>query len=184
LLTFGTLLEPLPDPTKFTKREGEPEKHARKRKHADMEAEYNAVTCVAVYMLLMSFSQKGINMLKQFQEHMGMKYPEGDYVVSEGFDDGKNCLQFCSLLHVLIVIALNWFKEHFMKYNDRAALVKTWLPAQYDGPKAWLDQLVYDRALVLVRIELFWGFFSTGKLKSFLVENSSAERAPRSGIST
>ncbi|EKM78280.1 hypothetical protein AGABI1DRAFT_121407 [Agaricus bisporus var. burnettii JB137-S8] len=126
--------KPLPDPTKFTKREGEPEKHARKRKHADMEAEYNAVTCVAVYMLLMSFSQKGINMLKQFQEHMGMKYPEDDYVVSEGFDD-----------------ALNWFKEHFMKCNERAALVKTWLPAQYDGPKAWLDQLVYDRALVLSR---------------------------------
>ncbi|KXN82873.1 hypothetical protein AN958_02084 [Leucoagaricus sp. SymC.cos] len=79
--------KPLPDPTKFTKREGEPEKVARRRKHADMEAEYNAVTCVAVYMLLMSFSQKGINMLKEFQEHMAMKYPEGDYVVSEGFDD-------------------------------------------------------------------------------------------------
>lgn len=54
-----------------------------------MEAEYNAVTCVAVYMLLMSFSQKGINLLKDFQEHMGMKYPEGDYVVSEGFDEGE-----------------------------------------------------------------------------------------------
>jgi len=38
-----------------------------------------------------------------------------------------------------------------MKCNDRAALVKTWLPAQYDGPKSWLDQLVYDRALVLSR---------------------------------
>ncbi|KAF9452103.1 Pkinase-domain-containing protein [Macrolepiota fuliginosa MF-IS2] len=126
--------KPLPDPTKFTKREGELEKHARRRKHADMEAEYNAVTCVAVYMLLMSFSQKGINLLREFQEHMGMKYPAGDYVVSEGFDD-----------------ALNWFKEHFMKCNDRAALVKTWLPAQYDGAKAWLDQLVYDRALVLSR---------------------------------
>lgn len=47
--------------------------------------------------------------------------------------------------------ALNWFKEHFIKCNDRAALVKTWLPAQYEGPKTWLDQLVYDRALVLVR---------------------------------
>jgi hypothetical protein len=46
--------------------------------------------------------------------------------------------------------ALTWFKEHFIKCNDRAALVKTWLPAQYDGPKSWLDQLVYDRALVLV----------------------------------
>lgn len=82
-------VEPLPDPTKFMKREGEPEKHARRRKHADMEAEYNAVTCVAVYMLLMSFSQKGINMLKEFQEHMEMKYPGGEYVVSEGFDDGE-----------------------------------------------------------------------------------------------
>ncbi|KAJ3573102.1 hypothetical protein NP233_g2644 [Leucocoprinus birnbaumii] len=126
--------KPLNDPTKFMKREGEPERHARRRRNADQEAEYNAVTCVAVYMLLMSFSQKGINMLRDFQEHMSMKYPEGDYVVSEGFDD-----------------ALNWFKDHFLKCNERASLVKTWLPSQYDGPKAWLDQLVYDRALVLSR---------------------------------
>lgn len=81
--------EPLPDPTKFEKREGEAEKHARRRKHADMEAEYNAVTCVAVYMLLMSFSQKGIDKLRNFQEHMKMRYPDGDFVVSEGFDDGQ-----------------------------------------------------------------------------------------------
>jgi hypothetical protein len=50
--------------------------------------------------------------------------------------------------------ALSWFKEHFIKCNERAALVKTWLPAQYDGPKTYLDQLVYDRALVLVRTYL------------------------------
>jgi len=55
-------------------------------------------------------------------------------VVSEGFDD-----------------ALTWFKNHFVKCNGRAALVKTWLPAPQDGPKSWLDQLVYDRALVLSR---------------------------------
>ncbi|KAJ7092776.1 kinase-like protein [Mycena belliarum] len=126
--------KPLPDPTKFTKREGEADKQARRRKHADMEAEYNAVTCVAVYMLLMEFSQKGINKLRNHQEHMRMRHPDGDFVVSDGFDD-----------------ALSWFKEHFLKCNDRAALVKTWLPAQYDGPKSWLDQLVYDRALVLSR---------------------------------
>ena len=46
--------------------------------------------------------------------------------------------------------ALGWFKDHFIKCHDRAALVKTWLPKQYDGPKSWLDQLVYDRALTLV----------------------------------
>ncbi|CAA7263301.1 unnamed protein product [Cyclocybe aegerita] len=126
--------KPLRDPTKFEKRDGEAEKEARRRKHADMEAEYNAVTCVAVYMLLMSFSQKGIDKLRNFQEHMHMRHPDGDFVVSEGFDD-----------------ALNWFKDHFMKCNDRAELVKMWLPVTYDGPKSWLDQLVYDRALMLSR---------------------------------
>ncbi|KAG6915940.1 hypothetical protein DXG01_009206 [Tephrocybe rancida] len=127
--------KPLPDPTKFAQREGEADRHARRRRLQDMEAEYNAVTCVAVYMLLMSFSQKGIDKLRNHQEHMKMRHPDGDFVVSEGFDD-----------------ALSWFKEHFIKCNDRAALVKTWLPARYDGPKSWLDQLVYDRALVLVSV--------------------------------
>jgi len=37
-----------------------------------------------------------------------------------------------------------------VKCSERAALVKAWLPAQYDGAKSFLDQLVYDRALVLV----------------------------------
>ncbi|KAF8452741.1 kinase-like domain-containing protein [Boletus edulis BED1] len=126
--------KPLPDPTKFARREGEAEKHAERRRNADQEAEYTAVTCVAVYMLLMSFSQKGIDKLRNYQEHLRMRYPDGDFVVSQGFDD-----------------ALAWFKEQFIKCNDRAALVKTWLPVQYDGPRIYLDQLVYDRALVLSR---------------------------------
>ena len=84
----------MPDPTRFEKREGEAEKQARRRKHADMEAEYNAVTCVAVYMLLMSFSQKGIDKLRNFQEHMKMRHPEGDFVVTEGFDVGS-CFFSC-----------------------------------------------------------------------------------------
>jgi serine/threonine-protein kinase ULK/ATG1 len=126
--------KPLPDPSKFTKRIGEAPRQAQQRQNADVEAEYNAVTCVAVYILLMTFSQKGIDKLRHHQEHMKMRHPDGDYTVSKGFDD-----------------ALLWFKDHFLKCNDRAALVKTWLPAQYDGPKSWLDQLVYDRALLLSR---------------------------------
>lgn len=126
--------KPLADPNRFAQRDGEADRQARRRKTGEMEAEYNAVTCVAVYMLLMSFSQKGINKLRNHQEHMKMRRPDGDFVVSEGFDD-----------------ALSWFKNHYLKCNDRAILVKTWLPAQYDGPKTWLDQLVYDRALVLSR---------------------------------
>lgn len=65
-----------------------------------MEAEYNAVTCVAVYMLLMSFSQKGIDKLRNFQEHMNMRHPDGDFIVSEGFDDGAfPLLPFCMWAH-------------------------------------------------------------------------------------
>ncbi|KAI8989164.1 kinase-like protein [Trametes punicea] len=126
--------KPLPDPKQFLKREGEPEKLAARRKNADIQAEYNAMTCVALYMLLMSFAQKGIDKLRNYYEHMQMRDPDGEWDVSEGFDE-----------------ALSWFKEHFIKYHDRAALVKTWLPAQYTGPPTFLDQLVYDRALLLSR---------------------------------
>lgn len=58
------------------------------------------------------------------------------------------CVRFSSNA----LLALTWFKDHFVKCNGRAALVKTWLPAPQDGPKSWLDQLVYDRALMLVRL--------------------------------
>ncbi len=39
-------------------------------------------------MLLMSFSQKGIDRLRVHQEGMKMRDPEGRLEVSEGFDDG------------------------------------------------------------------------------------------------
>ena len=82
-------LEPLPDPNKFERRKDEADRQANKRKNADIQAEYNAMACVALYMLLMSFSQKGIDKLADFQEHMKMKHPDGKFVVSEGFDDGE-----------------------------------------------------------------------------------------------
>ncbi|CCL99070.1 uncharacterized protein FIBRA_01082 [Fibroporia radiculosa] len=126
--------KPLPDPTKFARKEGEAERHAVKRKNADIQAEYNAMTCVALYMLLMSFSQNGVGKLVNYYEHLQMRDPDGECEVSEGFDE-----------------ALGWFEDHFNKCHDRAALVKTWLPAQYTGPPTFLDQLVYDRALMLSR---------------------------------
>lgn len=88
---FAELLtvEPLPDPTKFVKREGEPDRHAARRKHADTQAEYNAMTCVALYMLLMSFSQRGIDKLRNYHEHLQMRDPDGEIEISEGFDEGK-----------------------------------------------------------------------------------------------
>ncbi len=86
----GLWLEPLPDPNKFTPREGENEKLAARRRNADVQAEYNAVTCVATYMLVMQFAQKGIDELRKYQEHMEMRHPEGDFVLSEGFDEGAS----------------------------------------------------------------------------------------------
>jgi len=38
-----------------------------------------------------------------------------------------------------------------MKCNDRASLVKTWLPTQYTGAPHYLDQMIYDHALTLSR---------------------------------
>ncbi|KAI0318208.1 kinase-like protein [Amylostereum chailletii] len=126
--------KPLPDPTKFARREGETDKLADRRRNADVQAEYNAVTCIAIYMLVMSFSQKGLDELRKYQEHWTMRHPDEDFAGGEGFDD-----------------ALDWFRDHFMKCNNRTALVKTWLPAQYSGPTTWVDELVYNRALTLSR---------------------------------
>lgn len=49
--------------------------------------------------------------------------------------------------------ALMWFKDNFIKCNDRAALVRTWLPVECGAEEcARLDELVYDRALQLVGV--------------------------------
>jgi serine/threonine-protein kinase ULK2 len=94
--TMAANLEPLPDPSKFAPREGENDKLAARRRNADVQAEYNAVTCVAIYMLVMQFSQKGIDELRKYQEHMEMRHPEGDFVISEGFDEGALTLPLCN----------------------------------------------------------------------------------------
>lgn len=100
----------------------------------------------------MSFSQKGIDKLRIHQENSKMRHPEGKFYASEGFDDGMcgRCQTSKCLLTSLA--ALNWFREHFLKCNERAALVKTWLP-QSNSRRNHVDQLdhlLYDRALMLV----------------------------------
>lgn len=96
-LISAIFIEPLPPTSKFKKREDETDRQADRRRNADIDAEYNAVTCVAVYLLLMTFSQKGIERLQVHQEGMKMRDPEGRLEVSEGFDDGMNLMDVCSL---------------------------------------------------------------------------------------
>ena len=115
------------------------------------------MACVALYLLLMSFSQKGIDKLRNFHEHMKMRDPDDEYAVSEGFDDGRlssisSDVFYSFILMIAWFSALTWFKEHFMKCNDRASLVKTWLPSQYTGAPHYLDQMIYDHALSLARV--------------------------------
>jgi hypothetical protein len=104
-----TQTEPLPDPSKFIKREGEAERHAARRKNADVEAEYNAVTCVAVYMLLMTFSQTGIDKLRNHHEHMKMRHPDEDFVVSEGFDAGLSDFPIIRLRYLTVSFSFKLF---------------------------------------------------------------------------
>lgn len=87
---IGCGVEPLPDPKKFVRKEGEPDGKAVRRKNAEAMGEWNAVTCVALYMLLMGFSQKGIDALKRYQADLEMRFPGEDVGVSEGFDDGTS----------------------------------------------------------------------------------------------
>jgi serine/threonine-protein kinase ULK/ATG1 len=69
-------------------KEGEAERAAQQRKKAEVEDEFQAVTCVAVYMLLMSFSQNGIHALGRHKADLEMRFPDKNIEVSEGFDLG------------------------------------------------------------------------------------------------
>lgn len=63
---------------------------------------------------------------------------------------------FFFIRHILmgirgLFVALVWFKKNFDTCNDRATLVKTWLPVEFEARDvSWLNQLIYDRALQLV----------------------------------
>ena len=47
-------------------------------------------------MLLMTFSQKGIDKLREYFEQTQVRYPDGEYEVSEGFDEGRIRFDFVS----------------------------------------------------------------------------------------
>lgn len=80
------LLEPIPDPSKFVQREGESTRQATKRRNHELDMELAAVNCIALYILVMNFSQNGIDRL---QDYMDVVEVDGELpTVSPGFDDG------------------------------------------------------------------------------------------------
>ena len=52
------------------KLEGEVEQLTVRHKNADIQVEYSTMTGIALYKLLMSFLQKGIDMLCNLNEHL------------------------------------------------------------------------------------------------------------------
>jgi serine/threonine-protein kinase ULK/ATG1 len=89
-LMRDSITEPLTYPKKLVRKEGEPDRRAERRKHAEVAGEWNAVTvtCVALYTLLIGLSQKGIDSLKQYQGELERRFPDDDVGVSEEFEDG------------------------------------------------------------------------------------------------
>jgi serine/threonine-protein kinase ULK/ATG1 len=80
---------------------GEGERHMERRRHADIEAECNMVTCIPEYLQLMSVLQKGIDRLHVYQEHAAMRFAPGeDVVLSVGFNVGERivCFRLCAFL--------------------------------------------------------------------------------------
>jgi hypothetical protein len=57
-------------------------------------------------MLVMQFSQEGIDELRKYQEHMEMRHPEGDFVLSDGFDEGALGLSQGGLVEVFLLMAV------------------------------------------------------------------------------
>lgn len=70
-------------------------------------------------MLLMSFSQRGIDKLRNYQEHLRMRYPDGDFVVSTGFEDGNH------FLLVLIAYYADTFVQHLRGSKSNSSSVMT-----------------------------------------------------------
>lgn len=61
-----------------------------KRRKADNEACYDAVMCIQLYLLLMGFSQRALDQLKDHQDCVALT----DTPISAGFDEGKQTSVF------------------------------------------------------------------------------------------
>lgn len=126
--------KPLLTPSHFTKKKGEPSRSADARRKLEMEAEHTAVTAIALYLATMSFCQKGINDLNKYcQEHLDGREPDAGEPNS-GIDD-----------------ALVWFRDTFKTCVERSEAIKAWLPDGHREVNMFIDRVIYDHALALMR---------------------------------
>ncbi|CAE6446750.1 unnamed protein product [Rhizoctonia solani] len=120
--------KPIADPTRFARAAGESVKGAETRRKHEVEVEMAAVTAIGLYMAVMSFSTGAIVIARRFLD--GREGVE----VSAGFDEAQK-----------------WFRDAFHRSTERVSILKHWLPRDHVMPQMWIDRVIYDHALTLMR---------------------------------
>ncbi|KAG9127580.1 Serine/threonine-protein kinase [Ceratobasidium sp. 392] len=139
-LVAGRPHKPISDPARFVRGEGETAKVAEARRKQEVEVEVSAVQAISLYMAVMSFATGAIVVARRFLDD---KVGRGEDVadVSTGFDEAQK-----------------WFRDTFHRSTERVSIVKHWLPRDHVMPQMWIDRVIYDYALSLVRISLCSSF--------------------------
>ncbi|KAG9075260.1 Serine/threonine-protein kinase [Ceratobasidium sp. UAMH 11750] len=132
-LVAGRPHKPIPDPARFVRGEGETAKGAEARRKQEVEVEVAAVQAISLYMAVMSFATGAIVVARRFLDD---KVGRGEDVadVSAGFDEAQK-----------------WFRDTFHRSTERVSIVKHWLPKDHVMPQMWIDRVIYDYALALMR---------------------------------
>ncbi|KAG9091100.1 Serine/threonine-protein kinase [Ceratobasidium sp. 370] len=132
-LVAGRPHKPIPDPARFVRGEGESAKGAEARRKQEVEVEVAAVQAISLYMAVMSFATGAIVVARRFLDD---KVGRGEDVadVSAGFDEAQK-----------------WFRDTFHRSTERVSIVKHWLPRDHVMPQMWIDRVIYDHALTLMR---------------------------------
>ncbi|KAG8719177.1 Serine/threonine-protein kinase [Ceratobasidium sp. 395] len=132
-LVAGRPHKPIPDPARFVRGEGETAKVAEARRKQEVEVEVSAVQAISLYMAVMSFATGAIVVARRFlDEKVGRGEDVGD--VSAGFDEAQK-----------------WFRDTFHRSTERVSIVKHWLPRDHVMPQMWIDRVIYDHALAMMR---------------------------------
>ncbi|CAE7232152.1 unnamed protein product, partial [Rhizoctonia solani] len=120
--------KPIADPARFARAAGESAKGAETRRKHETEIETAAVTAIGLYMAVMSFATGAIVIARRFLD--GREGVE----VSAGFDEAQK-----------------WFRDAFHRSTERVSILKHWLPRDHVMPQMWIDRVIYDYALALMR---------------------------------
>ncbi|KAH7337686.1 kinase-like domain-containing protein [Rhizoctonia solani] len=120
--------KPIADPARFERAAGESVKGAETRRKHEVEVEMSAVTAIGLYMAVMSFATGAIVIARRFLD--GREGVE----VSAGFDEAQK-----------------WFRDAFHRSTERVSILKHWLPRDHVMPQMWIDRVIYDHALTLMR---------------------------------